>query len=115
MKKIYTATVVYNVEYTKKNFFGEDIVYEGEIVVPIDQYLLAFSKKNASDMVVYSNMWDEEIARKIMWRTKRVKDFDVVKKYVMLVEIETDDLDDLSKNMRPKDFAEWQYQKEING
>lgn len=115
MKKIYVATIFYGVEYTKKNFFGEDIVYEGEIIVPIDQYLLAFSKSNARDMVVYSNMWDEEIARKIMWRTKRIREFDVLEKYVVVEEIETENLADLSRNMRPEDFAEWQRQKEING
>lgn len=111
LKKIYSADVVYEVAYIKKNFWGKEIEYEGIVTVPVGQYFLAFSKDNARNMVVYSNMWSEELAKKIMWRSQRVRDFRVLRKYVRVQEIKNANKKTLSKNMSSEDFTEWCSQR----
>lgn len=110
MKKIYETAIVYVVKFFKRKLLGRKIEYGGEITVPIQKYVLAFSESNARDTVVYSGFWEYDFVSEIMWRDHKVRDFSVDKKYVKVEEVHDASLDDLAKNMYKKDFLEWVFQ-----
>lgn len=111
-KKIYDGYVIYEFTFYKSKIFGGAIKYSGSIKVPFPKFILALSEKNAKDIIVYSNLWNKQIADEIMWRDHKVKEYEVDSKYVEVFEITEDDykLIDFIDFMRPQDFKEWFFQ-----
>jgi hypothetical protein len=110
IKKIYSANIIYRVEYEKTSWLGVVEQYEGEVIVPVDQYIFAFSKENAKNLVVYSTLWDTSIAEEIMWQRHRALNINVRQKHVEIEEVVLDDIADLKMNMNQQDFSEWLQQ-----
>lgn len=113
-KKIYDGYVVYEFTFYKNKLFRGIIEYSGSIKVPFPKLILAFSEKNAKDIIVYSNLWNKKIADEIMWRDHKVKEYDVHNKYVEIFEIDPNEyqLIELVDFMRPQDFKEWFFQSD---
>lgn len=112
MKKIYEAEIIYIVNFVKRKFLGKEVEYEGEIIVPIPKYVLAFSEQNARDTIIYSDFWKCDFVSEIMWRDHKVSDFTVNRKYVRVEKVQDKSIDNLSKNMYKKDFLEWIFRDE---
>ena len=80
--------------------------YEGTIDVPLEEYILAFSKKNAKDMVIYSPLWNNDVVEQIMEKNFKIKEFTIKNKSIDIREVSERNLIDLKLHMSNEDFSE---------
>ena len=107
MKNIYEVEIVYSINFFKKRFLLIDTEYESEISIPLPKYILAFSKENAKDIIIYSKFWQYNFAKQKMWECYRINNFEIEKKFVRVKKVENKNLRHLVENMNKEDFLEW--------